>query len=65
MVSPDGKLVASASDHRSVRLWNISKLPLAEDDDDDGGVVEHRRFAGYNGHRDYVYAVTFSPTGNT
>lgn len=44
-VSPDGRLVASAGDDRSVRIWNAS------------GAAE--RLLG--GHSDHVKAVAFNP----
>lgn len=47
--SPDGKLVASASDDKTVRLWN----------------VDSSLFKILTGHTDRIIQVTFSPDGNT
>lgn len=49
--SPDGKILASGSDDRTIRLWNLTN-PGAEPI-----VLE--------GHEDHVYSVVFSPDGKT
>lgn len=54
--SPDGKLVASASDDKTVRLWEV--FP-SEDENGDTGVSGQP----YRGHSDYVYCLAFSPDG--
>jgi WD40 repeat protein len=45
--SPDGSLIASASDDQTIRLWNLAGNPLA--------LLE--------GHTDEVWGVSFSPDG--
>jgi dipeptidyl aminopeptidase/acylaminoacyl peptidase len=49
--SPDGKTIASASDDRTVRLWD------AKSGEEIGTPLE--------GHRDWVMSVAFSPDGKT
>ncbi|ARV62603.1 hypothetical protein BZZ01_31765 [Nostocales cyanobacterium HT-58-2] len=47
--SPDGKTIASASQDKTVRLWNVQGQLLKT----------------LNGHSDAVYGVAFSPDGKT
>lgn len=63
VVSPNETLVASASDDKSVRVWELSSLPAATAGNNSSVETKHRRFGGYNGHEDCVYTVTFSPKG--
>src|SRR5208337_1785798 len=49
--SPDGKTLASGSQDKTIRLWDVaSRQPLAEP---------------LTGHRDSVMSVAFSPDGKT
>jgi FOG: WD40 repeat len=47
--SPDGKLLASSSQDKTVRIWDI-----------ESGALRHE----YKGHTDGVYSVAFSPDGS-
>jgi COMPASS component SWD3 len=48
--SPDGETVATGSDDKTIRLWNVLT-----------GKAHPRAF---NGHHNYVYAIAFSSKGN-
>ncbi|WP_026734397.1 eIF2A-related protein [Fischerella sp. PCC 9605] len=47
--SPDGKTIATASDDRTARLWNLNGKLITE----------------FKGHQNSVNSVSFSPDGNT
>jgi WD40 repeat protein len=47
--SPDGKTIASASDDKTIKLWNL----------------EGKLLKTLSGHGDRVYSVAFSPDGKT
>ena len=49
--SPDSQMIASASNDKTVKLWNV----------DDGTLLN--TFEGSEGHKDNVRTVTFSPDG--
>ena len=46
--SPDGKTVASGSEDRTIRLWNVET---------------EENIATFTGHKDVVFSVAFSPDG--
>jgi WD40 repeat protein len=48
--SPDGRVLATASDDRNVFLWDVAT---------------HKKLATLSGHQDKVLAVAFSPDGKT
>lgn len=48
--SPDGKILASSSRDRTIRLWNV-----------DSGTELHK----LTGHNTYIYSIAFSPDGST
>lgn len=62
-ISPSNQLVATASDDKAVRVWDISTPATASNDqeaEDANGSMPVRVFRG---HKDYVYSVAFSPDG--
>ena len=52
--SRDGKRLASASFDKTLRIWNMSQVPVGK-----GDLLERV----LTGHSDFVYAVAFSPDG--
>ena len=50
--SPDGSLLATGSDDRTIALWNVAA---------DGGLTERSRLRG---HEERVRSLTFSPDGH-
>lgn len=48
--SPDGETIASGSDDKSIRLWNV--------------LTGKAHPVPFNGHHNYVYSLAFSPKGN-
>src|SRR5262249_44626170 len=50
----DGSRLASASFDKTVRIWNMSRVPVGK-----GDLLERV----LTGHSDFVYAVAFSPDG--
>jgi WD40 repeat protein len=48
--SPDGKTLATASDDKTVKLWDV---------------VTGKELKTFNGHQKWVYSVSFSPDGKT
>lgn len=70
-ISPNEGLVASASDDRTVRVWDISTPPTdaghvaknMTDEESDSSRSSTVSSTAFRGHRDYVYSVAFSPDG--
>jgi WD40 repeat protein len=48
--SPDGKMLASGSKDKTIKLWDIQT---------------YKELAALNGHTDWVWSVAFTPDGKT
>ncbi|KAI0186797.1 WD40-repeat-containing domain protein [Xylaria flabelliformis] len=71
VLSPDEQFVASASDDRTVRVWNIkdslnrdeNRGLVEENQDVSGELIIQKESRLLSGHQDYVFSVAFSSDG--
>ncbi|XXH00920.1 hypothetical protein Hte_007271 [Hypoxylon texense] len=64
-ISPSRRFVATASDDRTVRVWDISGAATVDTnqtaEDDESNEPTEMPVSVFNGHTDWIYCVAFSP----